>query len=359
MQERRFDITRIDPNFKSADAVFEGMTSYNVCEPPFEIKGVYFDGEGFTRMPRDIAKRVNESVAALCSNTSGGRIRFRTDSQRITLTAIVPSVCDFSHMPRTGSCRFDLYVDGEYLGFFGCKYLPREDGSGLLEGSATSIDLPSGQMHEILIHFPLYNDVNAVYLSLENGSRVEAPTPEHYERPVVFYGSSITQGGCASHAGNAYVNILGRRLHTHFLNLGFSAGCHAEPVMMDYLSSLDMSIFVYDYDHNAPNCAFLARTHEAGYQRFRASNPNVPILMISSADIKGERAERCAVIRTTYENAVRAGDKNVYFIDGDEIYAPVGSEYCTVDRCHPNDLGFWCMANRIEKTLREILEKGD
>ena len=118
-----------------------------------------------------------------------------------------------------------------------------------------------------------------------------------------------------------------------------------------------MSVFVYDHDHNAQSYEILEKTHEAGYKKFREGNPSVPIIMITSADISTNREKRINIIRTTYENALKSGDKNVYFIHGDDIYAPVGKEYCTVDKCHPNDLGFFCMANAIETVIREIIER--
>jgi len=352
----KIDITKIDPNFKSPDADFENTVTYNALTSPFEIKGVYFDGEKFTRMPKEKAMGVNESVEVLYSNTSGGRIRFRTDSPKITLTVLAPSICSFAHMPKSGSSSFDLYSENDYRGFFNCDYKLREDGSELYEGSAT-LSLKTSEIKNITINFPLYNDVSAVYISLEKGCRLEAPLPEKYETPVIYYGSSITQGGCASHPGNAYPNIISRRLGTNFKNFGFSAGCLAEEKMVEYLSTLDMSIFVYDYDHNSQTYQFLEKTHEAGYKKLRAVNPTVPIIMITSADISTDREKRINVIRTTYENALKAGDKNVYFINGDDIYAPVGKEYCTVDKCHPNDLGFFCMANAIGDVIKEILER--
>lgn len=347
------DISKIDPNFKSLDARFDGMTTYDPLEKPFEITGVTFNGKRYVRMPKEIATTVNEGVLSLHSNTSGGRIRFRTDSQYITLTTVFDKLHTGSKMPKSGCSCFDLYNGDDYRGFFDCDYKKRDDG---MYGGAATIDLKSCMMRDITINFPLYNNVNAVYISLQDGCCLEAPKPEKYQKPIVYYGSSITQGGCASHAGNAYQNIISRRLSTNFTNLGFSGNCHAEKNMMEYLATLDMSIFVYDYDHNAPNLDELAKTHENGYKIFRKLRPDLPIVMITSADIETDREERINVIRTTYENAKKAGDDNVWFINGDDIYAPVGKKYCTVDKCHPNDLGFWCMANTIGDVLQKILE---
>ena len=353
MSTGAFDITEIDKNFKTETTNFENMDTYNILSAPFEIKGVKFDGEKFVRMPKSVAKTVSKGVFSLYANTSGGRIRFCTTSQKIILTAILPRITDFKHMPKSGTSCFDIYNGDDYRGFFACDYKKRED--ELYEGSAT-VDLKTKELHDITINFPLYNDVCAVYISLENDCVLEKPLAEKYETPVVYYGSSITQGGCASHAGNAYQNIISRRLSTNFLNFGFSGSCLAELEMIDYLATLDMSVFVYDYDHNASNYERLQNTHERGFKRFRQLRPDVPVIMITSADISTDREKRINVIRTTYENALKSGDKNVYFINGDDIYAPVGKQYCTVDKCHPNDLGFYCMANTIEPVIRKILE---
>ena len=209
----KVDITKIDPNFSAPGADFENTTTYNAMKEPFEIKGVYFDGEKFVRMPKEIAEKVNNSVRVLYSNTSGGRIRFRTDSSKITLTVIVPSICKFPHMPKSASSSFDLYAGNDYRGFFNCDYKLREDESGLYEGSAT-LSLKTRELRDITINFPLYNDVSAVYISLEKDCQLFSPLPEKYETPVVYYGSSITQGGCASHAGNAYPNIISAKIGT-------------------------------------------------------------------------------------------------------------------------------------------------
>lgn len=348
-----YDITEIDKNFKSTVSL-ENMTTYSVFSEPFEITGVTFDGEKFVRMPKEVSKTVSETVSVLYSNTSGGRLRFRTNSGRVTLTAALPNFSGVPHMPQSGFSSFDLYDGEDYKGFFSCDY--KADEKGLYTGTAT-LDLKSTEMHDITINFPLYNDVSAVYISLDRGCLLEKPLPEKYTTPIVYYGSSITQGGCASHPGNAYQNIISRRISGNFVNLGFSGGCRAELPMIDYLATLDMSIFVYDYDHNASNYEFLQETHERGFLRFREKRPDVPVLMITSADITTDREKRIQVIRTTYENALRAGDKNVYFIHGDEIYASVGKQYCTVDKCHPNDLGFFCMANAIEPVIRRILKE--
>jgi len=120
-------------------------------------------------------------------------------------------------------------------------------------------------MRDILINFPLYNPVDEAFTGLDEDAELLPAAEYAHEKPVVFYGSSITQGACASHPGNAYCNILSRRLNTNNINLGFSGGCHGEDAMAEYLAALDMSVLVYDYDHNAESAEELQRTHERAF----------------------------------------------------------------------------------------------
>ena len=127
----------------------------------------------------------------------------------------------------------------------------------IADGYESVIDLGETKMRQITINFPLYSAVSSLEIGLQETAVVESPTPYRVETPVVFYGSSITQGGCASRPGNCYTAVLSRRLDFDHVNLGFSGSGKAEQEMADYIAGLDMSVFVYDYDHNAPNLAHL------------------------------------------------------------------------------------------------------
>ena len=131
------------------------------------------------------------------------------------------------------------------------------------------------------------------------------------------------------------------------------------PPLADYINTFDMSIFVYDYDHNAPNAEHLRNTHEPFFLRIREKHPDLPVIMMSKpAEIYSEDdILRREIIRTTYENAIAAGDKNVYFIDGETFYGEKERSLCSIDCVHPNDLGFLRMADTIEPVMRRILGK--
>lgn len=343
-------IENIDKNFSASVPVFDGMKTYDILKPPFSLYGLKHDSEGFFRMDKSVADYVSPGVRGLNYNTSGGMLRFRTDSVRIILTATLPDVCLMNHMPLTGSSSFDIYCDGNFCGVF--RAPSTEEYKGTWSGELT---LPEGEK-DVLIGFPLYNNVRSVFISLEESASAEEGGKFEDKLPIVFYGSSITQGGCASHPGNAYPNMISRYLNREILNLGFSGSCRAEDEMCEYISSLSMSLLVFDYDHNAPTAQYLEETHEKFFKQFRKHCPYTPVLMLSVADgYFGEKniEKRKEIIKRTYENAKTVGDKNVYFLDGQKFYDDIGPENATVDCCHPNDLGFWAFYKNISKFIKE------
>lgn len=347
------DISKIDKNFEEHYS-FEGLKTYNIEQPPFRLFGLCREpGEtDYKRMPYKALEAIaNDSIHRLNLHTAGIRLRFKTDSQRIVLTCRLPGFTRHDNMPLTAASCFDMYADGHY-----CKvFRPGEDLSGTF---SSEHKFDSRKMRDILIHFPLYNPVTEVYISLEEDADIVACGDYKIQKPIVYYGSSITQGGCASHPGNCYTAIISRRLDADHINLGFSGNARGEKEMAEHIGSLDMHAFVYDYDYNAPTVEHLEKTHEPFFKLFRQYQPNTPVIMISAANMVDNSpeitAQRREIIRATYLNALAAGDKNVYFIDGSEIYKEVGLDYCTVDNVHPNDLGFWCMANTIGAVLETL-----
>lgn len=355
------NITKVDKNLAPVEIVWEGMKTYSVNQFPFQLYGhCRTESElDFKRLPHNLVAGIdNDGLKVLYTNTAGLRLRFKTDSQNIILRYTWDIRTIFPHMPMTGTSCFDLYADGRYINVLrpgvGASNQPP---MSLEEGCETSCTFPDRKLRDIVLNFPLYNNVTSLVLALDEDAQLFPGNKYTHQKPVVYYGSSITQGGCASHAGNSYQAMISRRLDADYINLGFSGSCKAEIEMANYIADLEMCMFVYDYDHNAPNAEHLDKTHERLFKILRKKQPDLPVLMISTADQAfGENTDvRKAVIRRTYENAVAAGDKNVYFLDGQTIYQDVGLDYCTVDGCHPNDLGFWCMASSIGKEIQTIM----
>ena len=357
-------IEDIDKNLVVETTIEEpDLVWFDAKEAPFLLHGLIYDAEMgcYTRMPQKIAEGISAGVSGSLNRcTAGGRVRFRTDSTYIAIRAVMKNGNPMCHMPLTGQSGFDIYrrLDGHDT-YYRSFVPPR----GMTEGYSSG-HFTDGEYRDYTINFPLYDKVRELYIALKRTAHVSAPTPYRHALPVVYYGNSITQGGCASRPGNSYEAILSRRLSVDHINLGFSGNGKGEPAMAEYVSTLPMSVLVMDYDANSPSEDALRATHYPFYEIVRRANPTLPIIFISSSGILlkkrtgyGDSAVRRSIIYETYCRAREAGDENVYFIGGEEIFAGEDWDACTVDGSHPNDLGFYRYAMRIEKTLKPLLEK--
>ncbi len=327
-----------------------GIRFYDVKREPFSIYGVWYDGDRFYRVPKEVAPLVSPSIVQKSTQTAGGRIRFKTDSSYIAVKLLLHNTEKISLMTTVGAKGLDLYADGIFIRSFVPTY---DQGDGDFE---SVIELGEVKEREVTIHMPLYAGVIDFYVGVDEKATLSPAKPYKHEKPIVFYGSSITNGAAASRPGMTYESIISRKLDANHHNLGFGGSAKGETAMAEYISGLDMSVFVYDYDHNAPTVEHLKNTHEPMFKIIREKNPDLPIIMLSRPQysLANNRDERFAVIKETYDNAVAMGDKNVYLIRGSELFDGLDADF-TVDAVHPTDLGFYKMAEALIPILDKLL----
>lgn len=344
------EIEKLDKNFLAERGIPENAKLYDVNSAPFEINGVAFSGEHFERMPYADAEKVNEGVCELSACTAGGRVRFSTDSPYIALIADIYNAYNMSHATSLLSAGFDIYRDNEYFETVKPPF-------NLSEGVYSFCAETDGKMHSYTIVMPCYGGVKSLAVGLSEKALLSVPTPYKHKRPIIYYGSSITQGGCASRPGLTYQELIGRRFDKAYINLGFSGSARGEEYMARHINRVikesGADMFCLDYDYNAPTCEHLLNTHEPFFKIIRRENPYMPIIILSKPTrLNDEGKKRRDIIKTTYENALASGDKNVYFIDGAD-FGVTGD--ATVDGVHPNDLGFYRMAEKIASVIEKII----
>ena len=348
------NVAQIDRNFAVQTSLdIEGIKFYNIEEEPFSVYGVFLEDGCYRRMPDSIAQTVSEGVAHANKMTSGGRIKFRTNSPYVAIHTKSPGIGQMAQFALTGSAGFDLYVGKkeEYAGVF---IPPRS----ITDGFESVVRFESRKEREITINFPLFSLISEVYIGLDEKTTVKKTSGYKHKKPIVFYGSSITQGACATRPGNSYVNMVARALQTDYISLAFTGNAKGEDAIANYIKDLDMSAFVYDYDHNAPDAEHLAATHQRMFNVIRKANPELPIVMMSAPYyMPDENAKkRAAIIKKTYDDAIAAGDKNVYFIDGKTLMKYAKQDgFADYLGCHPNDLGFYSMAQALIPKLKKLL----
>ncbi|MHC4916846.1 MAG: SGNH/GDSL hydrolase family protein, partial [Planctomycetota bacterium] len=213
-------------------------------------------------------------------------------------------------------------------------------------------------------NFPLYNGVRKVLVGLDPDAAVEPPAPRALPGRVVVYGTSITQGGCASRPGICYTNILSRRLNLEFVNLGFSGSGQGEPEVARSAALVsEPSLFVMDYEANCNDPDRLRRTLPDFVDIVREGRPELPVLVFSRIRrpqelLDAEFAEKAVLRREIQSDFVsvrrEAGDANVHFFDAS---GALGDDFdeCTVDSSHPTDLGFMRMARAFDPVYRSVL----
>lgn len=351
-------IADVDKNFKvETNIEREGLKFFNPEKAPFKIHGVFREGDCLRRMPGEIAKSVSEGVFYLHFHTAGGRVRFITDSPYIAINAELHMADPMTHFAHSGVAGFDVYVNEEGEQLYRGTFRPSSHNEASFEGIIDLCGKEEKKLREITVNMPLYGGIKSLYIGLDESSKIEAPSEYRISKPVVYYGSSITQGGCASRPGMAYQAIISRAIDCDFINLGFSGNAKGEQEMTDYIKELDMSLFVMDYDHNAPSIEHLEATHEKMFKCIRKAQPELPVLIMSRPKyyLSDEEKKRLEIVKATYDNAVKAGDKNVYFIDGSTLMNDEIKDNGTVDDCHPTDLGFFSMAKRMIPVMKDIL----
>lgn len=347
---------KFDKNFTNQSNSISGeKDTYQIPCAPFSLHGIKYSDEEdrFFRIEQDIAKSINSGVEYLAKNTAGGRLRFSTNSTTFGIKVEYDQLDAYTHMSLEGSCGFILKeeLDGEmlFLKHFTPLYADKDGFSG-------EVSLRGGTMRDYVLYFPNYNVVKSLSVFVDKGAIVGSGKKYEDILPILYYGSSITQGACASRADNCYQAYVSEWRNIDYINLGFSGSARAEQTMIDYLTDIDCSLFVCDYDHNSPDTEHLKNTHYKLYCEYRKKRKDVPIIFISRPDFyKDDDSNlRRKIIYSTYLKAKRSGDKNVYFINGESLFTNKDRSHCTVDKAHPNDLGFYRIAKAIDKKISKI-----
>ena len=337
------------------------MSWHNLSTLAVEGKGWTTTKSLYDRLPAKAEGVVRPEVWDLSLDSTGLRYRFVTDAPELRGRWKLRREGHLAlpHMPATGVSGLDLYVrDGARWHWIGAG---RPENAGLNE--ATLVDGLTGEKREYLLYLPLYNGVESVEIGLPAGSVFE-PAPDRYaqRKAILFYGTSIVQGGCASRPGMAHASILGRMLDWPIINLGFSGNGKSEPEMARLLAELDPAVYVLD---SLPNlsAAEAAERVEAFVAVIRAARPKTPIVLVENVTYAGSRYRQGrwvkaedvnALLKKLFEKLKTGGDNYVYYVPTGALLGRDGED--TVDGTHPTDLGFHRMAEGMAPILRKALQ---
>jgi len=321
---------------------------------PIEGKAFADTPTYYERLPSAVPTNVNGLARMLARHAAGLQFRFRTDSD----------VLEFKWTMRRDFELADVRGDDNMTGILAAGidvYRQREDGSW---GYAATGRPGKGLSHSFrmawrpgcacLVYLPCYGAVADFQLGVRQGAKVEEVPRTGVAKPVVFYGTSITQGGCASRPGLAWVSQVGRALDVPVVNLGFSGSGRMEPEMADQMAAIDASCYVLDCIANMRARAVGERV-EPFVRRLRAAKPDVPIVLAERTIIDEESVTRNAVLRDVYDRLVRSGAKGLFYVPANRLLPADGEGLA--DGGHPNDLGMKTIADAFSKAVRSALSR--
>jgi lysophospholipase L1-like esterase len=312
-------------------------------------KGFDTGTEKYGRLPTNLPFR--KSLTELGRQSAGIAIRFATDSKRIAVKWTLTGDNNMNHMPATGIKGLDLYsLENDNWHYRGTAIPAGKTTSGFFNhGYSPLVKGYTGEMKEYIAYLPLYDGVESLEIGIDKDADIGVPaidriTRNEKARPIVFYGTSITQGGCASRPGMAYPAILGRMLHRETINLGFSGNGKLDFSIAKAIADIDAEAVVIDC---LPNCND-AIVNDSAYHfisHLAKTRPNTKIFMV-------EYPLR-PVFHTIYQRLAADGYGNITYIRAAGFLGEDGE--ATVDGVHFTDLGFYRYAHALYPILKEII----
>ena len=354
-------IEDLDPNLK-VTAPAPQSRWISARDKRFQLRGLAWpneNGRRFCRLPARAETVVRDAVWQLAQCSAGAHIAFRTDATSLAVRAETSDAGHMPHMALTGSNGLFLF-EGAPGQMRPMACVVPDMSEACFERMLFENRTPA--MREYRLHFPLYKELKKLEISLNVGAKILAPSKAALSKPVVYYGTSIVQGGCASTAASDFVSLIGRKLNLEMINLGFSGNGKGEKEMAQLISEISSSLVVLDYSANV-SPEELRRTLAPFVKILRAAHPEVPILLVTDLcysplafDVeRGAKVEtRRDFLMEFYAAQRKRGDRNIHFADGFN-FIPFAEPSAFVDGIHPTDHGFSLMAQALAPVIERIL----
>lgn len=331
----------------------------------FVTTGKYHNEANYNRLPQKFKKTVRPIIWKLSQNSSGIQIRFNTNSPEIVAKWKISKNSEQLNMSKTGTSGIDLYclVNGKWQ-FVNTGLAAGINNTYLLISDMDTIS------KEFLINLPLYNKTESLEIGIKKGFHIKKGNNNiKSEKPIVFYGTSITQGGSASRPGMSYPTIIGRNLNVEVLNMGFSGNGIFEESIGNVLCEIDSKLIVLDCTPNS-NPNIIKKNTLQLIQQIRKCHTTTPILLVESitreysnfkktnSTVFGSKEYILAQnkeLQKSYLKALSIGIKDIHYLNTENL---IGFDHdATVDGTHLSDLGHYRLARNVQKKIIEILKK--
>ena len=292
---------------------------------------------------------VNNSMIYHKTASCGCRIRFKTTSKRLVFKVQLKRGYNYKNMVTWNSSGMDIHLvtkEGKYLHK---QLIAPQEGYKIY---ADEVHIP--QNSRVCIFLPSYDTIENMYIGIEKNSRIaKFPYRKNKRSPIIFYGNDITQGASASKSGNAYPNIVSRKLNQDIINLSTTMCCRGTPKAAEMIGKLDCDAIVIDYSRNASDLDYFKKTHEAFYRKIRGGHPDKKIIIMTSSLFNNNKKYESfdEVIHETYANAKKRGE-NTVLLNQQELFDKDEYGFVTIDGGCYTDYGMFRVADKICELIK-------
>lgn len=332
---------------------------FTILGLPFYKENNNFE-RNYNKYKEEIAL-VNSNINHLATHTAGAMVTFKTNAQKLILKAVLSKPACLWHMAPTCECGFDLYINlDNNLRFYNVTRCEQKNTT--IE--TTLFENFTDEEKEIVIYFPLYSGVEELEIMINEEANIKKYS-RFSEKKWLFYGTSITQGGCASRPGMCYTNILSRHYNKEIINLGYSGNGLGENIIAKMINEINNLECVFiDYDANAGALGTIENTLENFIVTLKEKNPLLKVIVISRVKQISQLTDR--VVKAKYDKyrifekecieKLSKNYSNLYYINGEDLLDEEFYDECTVDNVHFTDLGFYTFSKNIIPKIDVILK---
>lgn len=345
------DIKEIDKNMKELESNQNDPVKWYDVDS--DIINNYLLGKGlrngkFNRLS-DLS--VSENTDTLKIHPAGCNLEFKTDSSFIKIRAKLAGAAYMSHMTAVGTIGFSLYVkNGAKWNFVNCTKINKAE---------YELDLLTNinkKTYTYRLYFPLYQALEKVEIGVDKNKSFEFVKDEMDS--MIIYGTSISQGGCATRPGMDYGAILGRMLNLNVINLGFSGSCKVEREMLTIINEIikerNVKYIIFELEANSPSYEHFSERFSY-YMENLYNKDNIKLYLISHFDealpfvnskIRKYRKGFFNIQKTIAEKY------GVTFVNGNKLIKNLDCDG-SVDGAHLSDLGFYEVAKNMAKIIKK------
>lgn len=295
----------------------------------------------YDRLPLSYKEIVRKPVWDLSKASAGMSIRFLSNSTSISVKWTVLNNFKMNHMAETGIKGIDLYFNNK--GNWQYLNTARPDS---IHNESLLISNMASEMREFKMFLPLYDGLVNIEVGIDSNSVIKKPLKNN-RKPIVFYGTSITQGGCASRPGMAHTNIISRKLNIDCINFGFSGNGRMEQPIAKVISELDPAFYVIECLPNMMSAEQITERTIPLVKTIREKRPETPIVFVENfiyepsildEEMDAKIKKLNTALKTEYTKMIEDGYSNLYYVNSENA---TGDDHeGTVDGVHFTDLGF-------------------